>query len=141
MAGPLWTQLVALPRHDPADLTASVVPEKPGVYAWFRDGEPVYSGVAAGSGGLRGRVWRFHLKTGPDLSHSSFRRNVCEHLGIAPTSRTRIRPTVMTAEEVEPVNAWIRSCEVAWLVCESSEKAKQFERALHAEWLAPLSKR
>lgn len=141
MTGPLWTQMLALPRHDPAALTSSDVPDQPGIYVWLRDGEPVYSGVAAGTGGLRGRVWRYHLKTGLDLSRSSFRRNVCEHLGIARTSRTRIRPTVMTVDEVEPVNAWVQACQVTWLVCESSEKAKQFERDLHAEWLAPLSKR
>jgi hypothetical protein len=133
--------MVALPRHDPAGLTSSDIPSKPCIYAWFRDGEPVYSGVAAGARGLRGRVWKYHLKTGLDLSHSSFRRNVCEHLGIAPTSRTRIRPTVMTAAEVDPVNAWIRSCEVTWLVCDSAEEAKQFKRDLHTEWLAPLSRR
>jgi hypothetical protein len=42
---------------------------------------------------------------------------------------------------VEPVNAWIRTCEVTWLVCESAAEAMQHERDLHAEWLAPLSKR
>ena len=139
--GPLWRQVEALPRHDSARLTRKTVPDKPGIYAWFRDGEPVYSGVAAGADGLRGRIWKYHLKTGTDLSHSSFRRNVCEHLDIAPTSKTRTRPTWMTAEDVEPVNRWIRGCEVTWLTLGSAAEAKQFERDLHSEWLPPLSKK
>ena len=61
------------------------------------------------TGCIHGRIWKNHLKTGNDLSRSSFRRNVCEHLGLAPTSKTTIRPTLMTAADVEPVNQWIQS--------------------------------
>lgn len=111
------------------------------MYAWYRDGEPIYSGRALGGDGLQGRIWKNHLKTSADLSRSSFRRNVCEHLGIAPTTRTTIRPTILTSADVEPVNAWVRGCEVAWIECETSAEAESLEKALHAEWLPPLSRR
>ena len=131
----------AQPRHAATSLKGKDVPTRPGVYAWYRDGEPIYSGRALGTEGLHGRVWKNHLKTNADLSRSSFRRNVCEDLGIAPTSKTRVRPTLMTAAEVEPVNRWIRECEVAWIECDSSADAESLERELHAEWLPPLSRR
>jgi hypothetical protein len=101
----------------------------------------MYSGRALGGEGLRGRVWRNHMATGPDLSRSSFRRNVCEHLGIATTSVTAQRPTAMTPEQVAPVAEWIRGCQVAWIEFDSEQEASEFEKALHAEWLPPLSRR
>ena len=139
--GVFWARMNKQPRHAARSLRKGDVPTSPGVYAWYHNGEPVYSGRAAGAGGLRERIWDNHLKTGTDLSRSSFRRNACEHLGIAPTSRTTMRPTVMTANEVEPVNKWIRQCEVAWIECRSASQAKNLERALHEEWLPPLSRR
>lgn len=137
----LWQRMNDQPRRVAASLKGKDIPRQPGVYAWYRDGQAVYSGRALGADGLHGRVWRYHLKTGADLSRSSFRRNVCEDLGIAPTSTTTIRPTRMTAADIEPVNRWIRECEVAWIECKSSAEAKALEKALHAEWLPPLSRR
>lgn len=108
MTGPLWEQMLTLTRHNAASLTRSEIPTQVGVYVWLREDSPIYSGRAIGDQGIRGRVWDNHLKTGPDLSRSSFRRNVCEYLGIADTSITRQRPARLRPEDVEPVNAWIR---------------------------------
>ena len=139
--GDLWHRMHVQPRRAAASLTGKDIPTRPGVYAWYREGEPVYSGRAIGADGLHGRIWKNHLKTGDDLSRSSFRRNVCEHLGIAPTSKTTVRPTLMTAADIEPVNRWIRECEVAWIECQSAAGAEALEKALHAEWMPPLSRR
>jgi hypothetical protein len=137
----LWDRMNGQPRRMAGELSSRDIPARPGVYAWYRDGEPVYSGRATGTSGLRGRIWGKHLKYDDDLSRSSLRRNVCEYLGIAATSKTRVRPTLMTAADVEPVNRWIRDCEVAWIECDTSEGAKALEKALHAEWLPALSRR
>ncbi len=139
--GELWMRMNAQPRCPVMQLSRHDVPATPGVYAWFRDGEPIYSGRAGGKAGLRGRIWGNHLREGADLSRSSFRRNVCDHLGIEPTARTRLRPTVMTPERVAPVNLWIRECEVAWIEFATAAEAIDFEKLLHAEWLPPLSRR
>ncbi len=139
--GPLWLRMNSEPRYRAAVLAGRDVPTSPGVYAWYRDGDPVYSGRAIGAEGLRGRIWKNHLKTGNDLSRSSFRRNVCEYLGVAPTTKTMLRPTVMKAAEVEPVNRWIRECEVAWIECHSPSEAELLEKDLHREWMPPLSRR
>jgi len=146
MPGLLWTEMKSLTRHHAATLTIHDVPTAVGVYVWFMDGSPVYSGRAVGANGLRDRVWKNHMAAGPDLSRSSFRRNVCEFLGIADTSITRLRPTKLTPEDVVPVNAWIRECEVAWREFDIGsrnadvEAAKTYELRLHREWLPPLSK-
>lgn len=66
---------------------------------------------------------------------------VDEHLGIAPTSRTTLRPTVMTAADIEPVNGWIRECAVAWIEYQSASETEALEKALHAEWMPTLSRR
>ena len=81
------------------------------------------------------------MAKGPDLTRSSFRRNVGEHLGIANTTVSRIRPTRLSATEVEPINAWIRDCEVAWIEFDSVEGAKGYELGLLAEWMPPLSRK
>lgn len=140
--GTSWSTMDPQPRRGATAITGSrVVPSEPGVYAWYRDGDAVYLGRAIGEDGLRGRVWADHLRTGNDLSRSSFRRNVCDHLGIAPTSRTTIRPTLMTAADVEPINEWIRGCQIAWIECESDGAASKLESAMKAEWKPPLTRR
>jgi hypothetical protein len=128
-------------RHAADQLSRRDVPTTPGVYAWYRDGKPIYSGRAVGKEGLQDRIWGTHLRTGKDLSRSSFRRNVTDHLRVAPISRTTVRPTLMTAGEVEPVNRWVRECAVAWIVCSSPADAKKLEKSLHGEWMPPLSRR
>jgi hypothetical protein len=138
---PLWSRMNGQQRRAAQQLSSRDIPAGPGVYAWYRDGEPVYSGRATGRKGLRERIWRKHLEQGNDLSRSSFRRNVCAYLGIAPTNKTATRPTQMTASDVEPVNTWIRDCEVAWIECGSPADAKELEEALHREWLPPLGRR
>lgn len=139
--GDLWKAMDSRPRRPAAGLLRSDIPAVPGVYAWYQDGAAVYSGRAIGKDGLRARIWENHLKTGTDLSRSSFRRNVCEHLNIAPRSITRVRPTSMSPEDVAPVNEWIRRCQVAWIELVVDGEAARFERALHDEWTPPLSKR
>lgn len=147
IVGSLWARLLELPRQQAATLTRRDVPSSVGVYVWFREGSPIYSGRAKGAGGIQGRVWDNHMKTGPDLSRSSFRRNVCDHLGIANTSVSKARPTKLTPEDVQPVNEWIRQCEVSWLEFDTGDRAEDaqavvaFEADLHQEWRPPLSKR
>jgi hypothetical protein len=139
--GDHWQRLLDAPRSPAGTVGLADLPTSPGVYAWFRDGEPIYAGRALTKGGIRTRVGRRHLDTSADLSHSSFRRNVCEQLLGIPTGVSRRRPSVMTVEQVAAVNEWIASCEVAWITFDDAEEAKAFERVLLAEWKPPLSKR
>jgi hypothetical protein len=141
VVGPRWTAMLAAHRHAAATLQRADVPRAFGVYAWFRDGEPVYAGRAVTKGGLRTRICSRHLAEGSDLSWSSVRRNVCEHLLGIPTSISRQRPSVLSDADVAAVNTWIRQCDVAWVVFPTAQEARDFEDELHDEWRPPLSKR
>lgn len=138
--GDYWLQMNMQPRYAARALHQHRVPDAPGVYAWYHGAEAVYAGVAAGAEGLRKRLGN-HLALGQDLSRSSFRRNVCEYLEIAPTAVTRRRPAELLAQQVAPVNDWIRECAVAWIVCESAAAARLLEKKLLAEWKPPLCRR
>lgn len=139
-AGPAWKQMLQRPRAIGRKIETKSIPESAGVYAWFRSSEPVYAGRAIGSGGLRERL-RKHLATGRDLSRSSLRRNVAEHVLGVPTSVSRARPSVMTSDQVVTVNQWIGNLEVAWIEFATPVEAAAFERTLLQEWMPPLSKR
>lgn len=132
--------MMELPRVLAAEVDVRSVPDGPGVYAWFSSADPIYAGKASGSGGLRERL-RKHLGVGLDLSRSSLRRNVAEHVLGVPTSASRQRPSVMTSEQVSTINGWIRELEVAWLEFPTPGEAVAFERELLREWMPPLSKR
>ena len=101
---PEWSKLLSAPRSLAADLARREVPEVPaafGVYAWFRDEECVYVGVATY---LRSRL-SAHLASTPDLSRSTLRSWVAvRELGLDRTL-TQLRPSQMQADElVELVN-------------------------------------
>lgn len=78
--GPLWQRMNEHPRVPASTFSANQVPTDPGVYAWYRDGAPVYVGKA---GDLNQRVWKNHMGRGVVMTGSAFRRNVSQHLGIA----------------------------------------------------------
>lgn len=132
--------MLELPRVLASEIRVRSIPDKPGVYAWFRSAEPIYAGRAIGSGGLRERLGK-HLGVGLDLSRSSLRRNVAEHLLSVPTSVSRQRPSVMTADQVSTVNGWIGELAIAWLEFPNRGDAMAFERVLLQEWMPRLSKR
>ena len=85
--GPASARMLALPRTSVLEIDIKSVPRAPGVYAWFRQGAPVYGGKASGEGGLRDRIGK-HLGLELDLSRSSLRRNVAEHLLSVPTVKS-----------------------------------------------------
>lgn len=128
------------PRVQVAEIEVRAIPDRPGAYAWFRSSEPIYVGKASGGGGLRERIGK-HLGVGPDLSRSSLRRNVAEHVLGVPTSVSRQRPSAMSPEQVSRINEWIGELEVTWLELRTPAAAAAFERELLREWMPPLSKR
>lgn len=132
--------MLRLPRVRVAEIEVRGIADRPGVYAWFRSSEPIYAGKASGGGGLRERIG-IHLGVGLDLSRSSLRRNVAEHVLGVPTSVSRQRPSAMSSEQVSRINEWIRELEVTWLELPTPASAVAFERELLREWMPPLSKR
>jgi excinuclease UvrABC nuclease subunit len=132
-----WGDLDAATRHAPATLSRDVVPDAPGVYAWYRDGQRVYVGKADS---LRDRVWGNHLGQSRAPMGSAFRRNVAEHLGFGSAANMKSRTVTLSDEQLAAIRGWIMSCEVAWLVCDSRLAALELETKLKSEFRPPLTK-
>lgn len=131
-----WARVHAAAKVRATELDRAAIPDSPGVYVWFLEGEATYVGKATN---LKTRL-RTHLKTDIDLSRSAFRRNVLEHLGAGTVAAARKRPTVLTPEQVERVNSWVASCDVAWVACGSVGNASELEAALLREYKPPLNR-
>ena len=130
--GEHWAGALSTVTSRPMPISSAEVPLSPGIYIWFQDGEPIYVGEARGAQGLRGRL-RAHLATTSDLSRSTFRASVAaRQLGLQ-RSVVRQRPSVMNAEQIAIVNAWVSSCEIGWIECQSSVEAHELEVNLRAE--------
>jgi len=125
------------PRVSASELTKAQVPCPPGVYAWYRDGGPIYVGTA---GNLRARVWERHMGHGVVMTGSAFRRNVAAHLGIATSADIKARRHMPTRAEADAVVMWIRGCDVAWIVCPTKGDADDLEARMKAELMPPLTK-
>ncbi|WIE81297.1 GIY-YIG nuclease family protein [Curtobacterium sp. MCSS17_016] len=135
-----WRTVIDADRYTPEELRQdyTLIPRDPGVYCWFRNGEPVYAGRAASGGGLRKRLGQ-HLDTGTDLSHSTFRAWVAvTELGLTRKA-ARDRSTGVTAEQASAVTAWVDGCEVGWVPAASASEAKRFEHGLLYAWTPPLN--
>lgn len=134
-ASPEWHDLLTRPRRRSISVQRADIPARPGVYAWFRDDECVYLGKASD---LRSRLGT-HLGSSLDLSRSTLRSWVAvRELGLT-REYTRRRPTVMTNEQVAVVNAWIRSCDLAWTTTSSKEEAAMLESSLLSAWRPPIN--
>ena len=130
-----WSTVLSQPRTRAGSLARSVVPELPGVYAWFRDDECVYLGKASS---LRARL-RSHLATSLDLSRSTLRSWVAvRELGLT-REYTRRRPTVMTPEQVAVVTEWIQRCDLSWVTTTTKEEAALLEARLLSAWRPPIN--
>lgn len=132
---PEWQALLHAPRHRNALLTRSEIPAKPGVYAWFMEGDCMYVGKA---NDLRDRL-NSHRRTSPDLSRSTLRASVAVWLLGVTRKHARSRPSVMTPEQIQAVNAWFAQAELAWMECENTEHAAGLEARLRASWMPPLN--
>ena len=128
----------ARPRISMRELTASELPDTPGVYALYRGKKRMYVGKADC---LRDRVWKNHSGRGAVMTGSAMRRNVAEHLGVATAADIKARRYQPTADEVRAVREWLDGCHIAWVECESKSAAKALEDDFKAEHKPPLTKR
>src|SRR5687767_5379503 len=91
-----WTDLDAAPRHPASSVTRDLLPEQPGVYAWYRDGKRMYIGKADS---LRARVWSNHLGKSRSLGTSAFRRNVAADHGFGSAADIKAGKITLTEEQ------------------------------------------
>jgi excinuclease UvrABC nuclease subunit len=122
----------------PSMLVRELVPDEPGVYAWYRDGKRMYLGKADS---LRHRVYANHLGQSRAPTGSAFRRNVAEYLGFGKPASLKNRVLQLSADQLDAIRSWILSCEIAWLTCPTKAGAIALERKLKLEFKPPLTKR
>ncbi len=137
MTSASWSDMDAAPRFAAAALSLVLVPEEPGVYAWYRARERMYVGKADS---LRDRVWGNHLGQGRGLTSSAFRRNVAEHLGFGSSAEIKSGAIELSDDQLADVRSWIMSSEVAWLTCVAKADAISLETKLKDEFKPPLTK-
>lgn len=137
----LWNNMHSRPRVAFDALQAEDLPgDSPGVYALYRNGAPVYVGLAA-SQSLRARVWNSHRGRGRSMTGSALRRNVAELLGIASSADIKARRYSPTTEDARRVVEWLDGCEISWVRCAVASEASDLESAMKAELLPLLTKR
>jgi hypothetical protein len=141
MDGPFWTVMQRQPRIAMAVLKAADIPDdSPGMYALYRDGQPVYVGVAEKQS-LRGRLWGSHRGRGVSMTGSALRRNVAAHLGIASATAIKKSEYKPTPEDARRVVEWIDGCEVTWIACATPKEAADLERDMKREFRPHLTQR
>ncbi len=137
VGGLLWDNMSRENRRSASDLRQAEIPKEPGVYAWFREGLPIYVGKASS---LRRRVGGNHLGKGVCLTGSAFRRNVAEHLGIATSADIKAKRREISRKEADAIGIWISNCQVTWIVCDSEFDACSLEDRMKQEYQPPLTK-
>ena len=138
MNSTLWTTIGGQQRHSPAELSKADLPTGAGVYAWYRDGKPIYVGKATS---LQQRVWGNHLGAGRSLKSSAFRRNVADVLNIATANDIKTGAYELTDDDVAAVRTFIEGCAVAWIQCTTPGEAEDLERSMKQDWMPPLTRR
>jgi hypothetical protein len=135
---PTWADVQVAERYAVSGLDAPrCFPAAPGIYVWFRDGEPWYLGVAEVS--LRQRLGR-HLRPTPgSVRGTTLKRSVAQLLGIATRAESAKR--VLTQAEVDRIVAWLQGCELAWWVLPDQGSARAAETVLLGELRPPLNRR
>ena len=70
----------------------------------------------------------------PSLAGYAFPRVVAQHLGIAKADDVKTMAYRLQKEDVTAIREFIDSCEVAWIVAEGIDEARQLEAALKDAW-------
>lgn len=128
----------AQPRSRASELGRKDVPVRPGVYAWYRRGRAEYVGKGDR---LVDRAWGDHMGQSTSMGSSAFRRNVADLLGFGDANEIKRKRVRLTSDQLASVRAWVLSCSVAWIECDSIGRAKSLEDDMKAEWLPRLTKR
>jgi hypothetical protein len=136
--GPFWSKMGVRRRRSMSSLKKEDIPLDAGVYALYRSGKRAYVGKAKC---LQNRVWKNHSGRGLGMGSSAMRRNVAEHLGIAPAKDIKEGLYRMSAEEAKRVRTWLDRCEIAWRKCATEAAAVKLEKAMKREYSPPLTKR
>lgn len=132
-----WASLRELERTPAGELDVDRLSGAPGIYAWWRDGEPLYLGEGVN---LRKRLKKHLRRTPGSVRTSTFKRSVAAELGIATRAELGKGGTrVLDETELDQVLGYLYGCEVSWALAATKADARRIERALLAEYRPPLN--
>lgn len=118
-----WWSVDALEKVD--------LPDSPGVYAWMRDDQPIYVGMATS---VRKRVWSQHLSGGVSLTSSSLRRNICDFLfQISPAETANPNHVNVTPAQAVAIRNWLFECDIVWAESASTDAARAYRDQLRQQ--------
>lgn len=129
-----WADVRQAPRSDASLAHVLSAPLAPGVYLWWREGEPVYLGKATS---LRRRL-SVHRRTKTRPEKSTLRASVGAVVTGEPRATLRQRGRYVDEEAVQ-IDAWLDGCELSWIEAETAADAVLLEKALLAQWRPPLN--
>lgn len=116
-------------------VTQAELPDHPGVYVLWTDGErPLYVGVAA-TQSLRSRWRGQHLR--PRAGGSALRRTLGVHLGLVETKLRVSEGRYYPPDVEEGITAFLAECEIEFFVTNDAFGANALEARLIAE-LEPI---
>lgn len=107
-----WADLETLARVLATGLQANAIRDEPGVYCWYRDGEPVYVDVARYS--LRRRLCRIEGRPSTGQARcgpSAFRPSI-----VGLLARQGALPEG-SEDLAAAVQGWVDECSVTWVAC------------------------
>ncbi|RIJ76945.1 hypothetical protein D1871_08140 [Nakamurella silvestris] len=130
---PTWNQMRLLPRISTSVLATAEIPSGPGVFVWFRNGEPVQVGKATGPGGLRRQL---QPPTGaePDDGASRWERAGHRITTFGREQLAAIRRSVGSRTQAERVESFIAESSVAWLEMSDTTTTRAAWKALMTDW-------
>ncbi|WIB65901.1 hypothetical protein [Curtobacterium sp. MCBD17_040] len=108
------------------------------MFAVFRQDEPVFVGIAAGAGGLRAAT-NLNLRTHGNLRASHLRRLVAAHELGHPVDGRDIQRPVIGGGELDRVNHYLDSCDIAWIPCNTAQQTRALGAHLLDAWRPVLN--
>jgi excinuclease UvrABC nuclease subunit len=131
-----WAQMDKAARTSIQELQKRDIPNSPGVYALYREGERMYIGKATS---LRSRIGGQHGGKGASMTNSALRRNICQLLEIASAANIKAGRYRTTSADAGRVSDWLQGCAFAWIECASPVDALALETSMRAEFKPPLN--
>jgi hypothetical protein len=132
----------ALDRHNRVRASEpfglDVLPDEPGVYAFYRGGARQYVGATKS---LSRRIRDEHMSQSPSIGNSALRRNLAQLLGIANAAAMRQAGARLGQSDVVRLAHWLRDCEIGWQEAQTEQDASSLARQLKREYLPPLNRK
>lgn len=113
------------------------LPDDPGVYALYLNGERMYLSAAKV---LSGRARMEHRFTDRAVGKSELRCRLAQHLGIASAADVRNEGFTVSSSAARRIRDWLRRCEIGYTPTTTEAEARRLAGALEESFQPPLNR-